>query len=375
MKILSVLAGVLMPLMALAQNNFSLNLKTSGISDKAKMYLVFEANGNQQVENAVKENDGFTLNFKLNEPSVAVLILDHDGNKSMEEAFKQDAFRLFIEPSKLNAIAKDSIKNTILNSSINNDYIQYNNYTLPFDKQLFALNQEFQLLSEEQKNNESYISSLQEKYSNITEQRKIIIAQFIKDFPTSFVSLYMLNAELGGYNLNYEIAHPLFNNLSDNLKKTSLGKYFAIELDKGKYTSIGSMAPDFTEKSPEGKDIKLSDFKGKYVLLDFWASWCGPCRQENPSVVNAYQKYKDKNFTVLGVSLDKAKAPWVKAIADDKLAWQHVSDLNYFNGKLARLYGIEGIPQNFLINPEGKIVAKNLRGIALELKLKEIFKL
>ncbi len=375
MKILSVLAAVLMPLMVLAQNNFSLNLKTSGFSDKAKMYLVFEANGNQQVENAVKENDGFTLNFKLTEPSVAVLIVDHDGNKTIEEAFKKDAYRLFIEPSKLNAIAKDSIKNTTLNSSINNDYIQYNNYTLPFDKQLFALNQEFQLLSEEQKNNESYISSLQEKYSNITEQRKIIIAQFIKDFPTSFVSLYMLNAELGGYNLNYEIAHPLFNNLSDNLKKTSLGKYFAIELDKGKYTSIGSMAPDFTEKSPEGKDIKLSDFKGKYVLLDFWASWCGPCRQENPSVVNAYQKYKDKNFTVLGVSLDKAKAPWVKAIADDKLAWQHVSDLNYFNGKVANLYHIESIPQNFLINPEGKIVAKNLRGIALELKLKEIFKL
>jgi len=138
--------------------------------------------------------------------------------------------------------------------------------------------------------------------------------------------------------------------------------------------SDGKLAPDINMADTSGKPFALSMLRGKYVLVDFWASWCGPCRGENPNVVKAYNKFKDKNFTILGVSLDKDKASWVKAIKDDNLTWYHISDLKYWNSAAVPLYGFDGIPYNVLVNPEGQIIGSNLRGEALEMKLGELIK-
>lgn len=146
------------------------------------------------------------------------------------------------------------------------------------------------------------------------------------------------------------------------------------EVDNALVGSVGSMAMDFTQADTSGVPVKLSSFRGKYVLLDFWASWCGPCRMENPNVVEAFNKFKSKNFTVLGVSLDRPgnKDAWVQAIKDDNLTWTHVSDLQFWQNQVAQMYKVGSIPQNFLVDPSGKIIAKNLRGAALEEKLCEV---
>jgi peroxiredoxin len=137
---------------------------------------------------------------------------------------------------------------------------------------------------------------------------------------------------------------------------------------------IGGIAPDITMADTSGKAFSLSMLRGKYVLVDFWASWCGPCREENPNVVNAYQEFKNKNFTVLGVSLDKQKAEWTKAVEEDHLTWYHISDLKYWSSAAVAPYGIEGIPYNVLLDPQGKIIAMNLRGSDLQIKLSELIK-
>lgn len=142
----------------------------------------------------------------------------------------------------------------------------------------------------------------------------------------------------------------------------------------GNYPLLGKEAPDLSMQTPDGKEMKISDFKGKYLLVDFWASWCGPCRAENPNVVKAYNQYKDKNFTILGVSLDKDKDAWTKAIAADHLSWNHMSDLKYWSSEAVSAYQFSGIPFNVLIDPTGKIIAQNLRGDDLDHKLAEVLK-
>ncbi|MEJ7736001.1 MAG: TlpA disulfide reductase family protein [Chitinophagaceae bacterium] len=165
--------------------------------------------------------------------------------------------------------------------------------------------------------------------------------------------------------------HAVLENLKSNyeLQKAQVAEQ---EKKKAGNSWVGKKAPDLALATAEGKTVSITSFKGKYLLVDFWASWCGPCRQENPNVVKAYNQYKDKNFTILGVSLDKEKDPWLKAIKDDQLAWTHVSDLKYWNSKAVDVYKFEGIPFNVLIDPQGNIVAENLRGFDLEKRLEEV---
>ncbi len=182
--------------------------------------------------------------------------------------------------------------------------------------------------------------------------------------------------EVASYDDNVVTTEPLFFNLSSRLRQTAIGKKLNADIQLAKKLGIGQPALDFAQVTPQGKELKLSDFKGKYLLLDFWASWCGPCRAENPNLVKAYQKFKGSKFEILGVSLDKPgkKDNWLKAIEQDGLTWPQVSDLNGWQNQAAQLYGIQAIPQNYLISPEGKIVGINLKGVKLIEKLEELLK-
>jgi peroxiredoxin len=199
------------------------------------------------------------------------------------------------------------------------------------------------------------------------------IDKFITEKPKSPVAAFVLNAT---YQFNEDplILEKRFNMLDASVKKLEAGKQLEDVIAEAKIGAIGSQAIDFTQADTTGTPVSLSSFRGKYVLVDFWASWCGPCRQENPNVVENFNKFSSKNFTVLGVSLDRPgqKNKWIEAIKTDNLTWTHVSDLQFWSNAAAQLYHVKGIPQNFLVDPNGVIVAKNLRGTDLEAKLCEL---
>lgn len=221
------------------------------------------------------------------------------------------------------------------------------------------------------KNDTETIKRIQLDAMTLESQQAEKVKEMITSMGDSFASL----AAIGLLNPknDFPFIDELIAKLNANYPGTSSIMQMKQQLDEMRALSVGQVAPDFELPDPNGKMVKLSDLRGKYVLIDFWAAWCKPCRQENPNVVRLYNQYKDKGFEVFGVSLDRTKEDWVKAIADDQLTWTHVSDLKYFNSAAAELYKIEAIPATYMIDPDGKIIARDLRGPSLENKLAELF--
>jgi peroxiredoxin len=224
-----------------------------------------------------------------------------------------------------------------------------------------------------QMNDQKRITEIQSEYLEILDRGYSQVVAMINDQPPSLglITLLQQNSLL-----DRDKYFDVYIKAADKFKKEwpdyKYGKDFVAYVDKMKVTAVGQVAPEIELPNPEGQVIKLSSLRGKYVLIDFWAKWCGPCRRENPNVVMAYNKFKDKGFEVFGVSLDRNKEDWLQAIAEDGLTWTHVSDLKYFESQAAVDYNISAIPFSILLDKEGKIIAKNLRGAALDKKLEQV---
>jgi peroxiredoxin len=338
------------------------------------VYLSFRA-GDEYITDSVKPvKNAFQFSEKVAEPTLASLRFRFAAAEK-EERPRMEGMQLFLEPGNINVSIKDSVSNAKVTGSKSQQFFEVlNDAEKPYNEKSVALNEKYRQFSKD-KNEEGIKSVIKEFDSLFDEKNEKVYHNYLNAHPESPIALYVLN-QYAGYDIDPKKVEPLFESLPAATRQLPSAVAFKERIETAKKTAIGAYAMDFTQNDTLGKPVSLSDFKGKYVLIDFWASWCGPCRAENPNVVKAYNNYKDKSFTVLGVSLDQPgkQQAWLNAIHKDSLTWTHVSDLKFWDNAVAKQYGIRAIPQNLLLDPSGKIIAKNIRGDELTAKLAEIFK-
>ncbi|MEO7211555.1 TlpA disulfide reductase family protein [Mucilaginibacter sp.] len=372
MKKIALSAIAFIPALLFAQDTkYTIQGNVGTLNKPAKVYLQYKIDG-KTISDSVTLKDGkFTFKGDAGASPTSARLWFNPKASGMGAA--DDSHAVYLEPGVITVTTSDLLKNAKVDGPKTN---QENNLFLAAFK---AVDDGYDAMDAKEKaagdsaKSEAFIKQAKVQEKVLGNQWKAINKQFIQDYPDSYVSLTALRSY--AYGADYADIAPLYESLTAPVKASEGGKAFAELLPKLQAVALGATAPEFAEADTAGKMVSLSSFRGKYVLIDFWASWCGPCRAENPNVVKAYNQYKDKNFTIVGVSLDKltAKKAWLAAIHKDGLAWTQVSDLKFWAGKAAVIYGVKAIPQNFLIDPNGKIIAKNLRGDDLNDKLAELF--
>lgn len=369
---------MLLPFMVAAQKSYTISGKLSAVKGQAKIYLVLLKNGAwKEIDSAEIKDGKFQFTGKVDEPQNAIMAVRRNG--AADSGWQRDTQGFFIENSNIDVAGTDSIGNAkITGSAADRENREREALIKPVTAKIMKLQNEFGKKTP----GGDYIKSLEERKKAGDSIQKLVAAN--KDINLNFAETH-LNSFMGLYTFNmfvldshFEAAkvEPLFNRFSAQLKSSPLGLRTAEKIEIGKRRQAGAKATDFTQNDLNDKPFTLSSLRGKYVLVDFWASWCLPCRAENPNVVKAYNELKGRNFEIVGVSLDYpgGKAVWADAVKKDGLPWIQVSDLKGWKNEVAVMYGINSVPQNLLIDPQGMIIAKNLRGEALTAKLKELIK-
>ena len=365
-KIILLFFATLMVKMTSAQKSHSVSL-SGDISDlkSGKIYLSTIDADHKISDSTFLKNGKFTFTEKINEPTFFVLKI----------AGIQNQTAVFLEPGTITFKgSKDSLqKGKLTGSKSENEWKEWSAAWNKIARQAGPMYQRLDSVTQKGKVKESAAERkiFDDGMQSLNDQTAVAVTSFIKKHPQSPVGPFIIYDRYISYP-NPQMADKTYALLGTKAKESYYGKKIKEYQQIAAKTAVGSY-PDFAIADTSGKLLKLSDLRGKYVLVDFWASWCLPCRKENPNVVNAYRKYHDKGLEIVGVSLDTKKASWIKAINMDNLTWHHVSDLKGWQSAIVKEYGITVVPTNFLLDKKGKVVAKNLREDALQEKLGQIF--
>ncbi|MFM7840148.1 MAG: redoxin domain-containing protein [Chitinophagaceae bacterium] len=371
---LSFIVGVCLgvSLSGLAQQ-FTLEGQLQRITRQASQVILTYSQGDGRITDTGKvQQNKYRFSGTVQEPVMAQLMVIYqqpDTGRMTLARYRRDIANVFLQGGALQVISVDSFSNIqVKGSAAHQAYLNLNKLLQPNEDRQEELSKAYQ--QAEEKNNPEQLKKIQEEYEQLDRERKSIYAKFVNDQPTSPVALFAVE-QFAGWDIQPDETEALLSKLPQNTRQLPSGQELARKIASARKTSIGAEAIDFVQNDTNGVATRLSSFRGKYVLLDFWASWCGPCRAENPNLVRVYQQYKGKGLHIVGISLDQpnARDRWLQAIHNDRLEWTQLSDLKFWRNEVAVQYGIQAIPQNFLIDPAGKIVAKNLRGENLEATL------
>jgi len=368
LKPLILLSFALSPLVGLGQDiQYTVKGMVNPRYNQKTIKLYYTKDDDTKVVDSTKVvNGNFTFSGTLNRPVAGKVTL---GNEDAG-----DRVDLFLSAGTINLAAKDSIRYAKLSGGeLVKSFEQLTKVTRPLDDKLIRGLLVYKEMPEGPEK-KAYLTKVMAGFDDYRLKKREAIQQFLIQNPDSYISLYFLDKNSPKQLLNYEATYPFYNKLSAKVRETPLGKELGARLLSVKGKLTGEDFKDFVSTTPEGKELSLKDVvtKNKYTLVDFWASWCGPCRKENPNVVKTYQAFKDKGFTVLSVSLDDDGKKWKDAIQKDGMPWYHVSALKGWKEPAAQLYNIRAIPQNVLVDAKGKIVATNLREETLFNKIQSL---
>jgi peroxiredoxin len=348
---------------------YNISGEIKGLADGTKVFLEKQENAIAVAVDTVKIENG-KFDFKGETQEAEIHNIRFENTKG--------GFVLVVEKGDIKAVVnKDSISIAKISGTYNNDELnKYNNLISQIQKKMMDFQQKNMGIMQEasEKNDTVIVNKLRKDYSKFQDEFIVTNDKYIENSPKSFISVLLIEGMLGEVDVKFDKITKYFNALDSSLKETKHGKKIKTKLDALNSVAIGQKAPDFSAPNPDGKTISLHESLGKVTIVDFWASWCGPCRQESPNFVAIYNEFHSKGLNFIGVSLDKKdeKNKWTEAIAKDKLNWVHVSNLEFWDDPIAKKYGVEGIPSTFILDKNGIIVAKNLRGMELKAKVAEL---